>query len=239
ALIDAIGPVLFEDLRDGEIITLDGATVLREGTWIGEGIVQDQATIDTSQEIAREGLSEQLEKFAENTMEYMLRERDLLLDGIGAPGIRTNLAGRPVLIVVRGYHYKEDLATLRPFLRENRPVIIGVDGGADAVLDAGFRPDMIISDMDSVSDRTLRSGAAGICTTLAGRPVLTVVRAYHYKEDLATLRPFLRENRPVIIGVDGGADAVLDAGFRPDMIIGDMDSVSDRALRSGAELVVH
>ena len=159
ALIDAIGPVLFEDLRDGEIITLDGATVLREGTWIGEGIVQDQATIDTSQEIAREGLSEQLEKFAENTMEYMLRERDLLLDGIGAPGIRTNLAGRPVLIVVRGYHYKEDLATLRPFLRENRPVIIGVDGGADAVLDAGFRPDMIIGDMDSVSDRALRSGA--------------------------------------------------------------------------------
>src|SRR5699024_8861430 len=129
------------------------------GTWIGEGIVQDQATIDTSQEIAREGLSEQLEKFAENTMEYMLRERDLLLDGIGAPGIRTNLAGRPVLIVVRGYHYKEDLATLRPFLRENRPVIIGVDGGADAVLDAGFRPDMIIGDMDSVSDRALRSGA--------------------------------------------------------------------------------
>src|SRR5699024_6644913 len=100
-----------------------------------------------------------LEKFAENTMEYMLRERDLLLDGIGAPGIRTNLAGRPVLIVVRGYHYKEDLATLRPFLRENRPVIIGVDGGADAVLDAGFRPEMTRGGMDSVSDRARPSGA--------------------------------------------------------------------------------
>ena len=159
ALIDAVGPVLFEDLRDGETITLDGAAVLRDGTRIGEGIVQDQATVAASLEIAREGLSEQLEKFAENTMEYMLRERDLLLDGIGAPDVRTNLAGRPVLIVVRGYHYKEDLATLRPFLRENRPVIIGVDGGADAVLDAGFRPDMIIGDMDSVSDRALRSGA--------------------------------------------------------------------------------
>src|SRR5699024_712496 len=82
-------------------------------------------------------------------------------------------------------------------------------------------------------------GAPGIRTNLAGRPVLIVVRGYHYKEDLATLRPFLRENRPVIIGVDGGADAVLDAGFRPALLIGDMDSVSDRALRSGAELVVH
>ncbi len=73
-------------------------------------------------------------------MEYMVRERDLLLDGIGAPEVRTQMAGRPVLIVVRGYHYKEDLATLRPFLRENRPVVIGVDGGADAVLEAGFTP---------------------------------------------------------------------------------------------------
>jgi uncharacterized membrane-anchored protein len=126
---------------------------------VAEGTRQDDARIAASQEAAREGLSEQLELFAENTMEYMLRERDLLLDGIGAPDVATRLDGRPVLIVVRGYHYKEDLATLKPFLRENRPVIIGVDGGADAVLEAGFRPDMIIGDMDSVSDRALRGGA--------------------------------------------------------------------------------
>jgi uncharacterized membrane-anchored protein len=158
-LVDCLGDEVFEGIRDGERITVEDGRVLLEGEPIAEGARQDDASVTASQVASREGLSEQLELFAENTMEYMLRERDLLLDGIGAPEVATRMDGRPVLIVVRGYHYKEDLATLKPFLRENRPVIIGVDGGADAVLEAGFRPDMIIGDMDSVSDRALRSGS--------------------------------------------------------------------------------
>lgn len=158
-LVDSLGDEVFEGIRDGERITVEDGRVLLEGEPIAEGARQDDASVAASQEASREGLSEQLELFAENTMEYMLRERDLLLDGIGAPEVATRMDGRPVLIVVRGYHYKDDLATLKPFLRENRPVIIGVDGGADAVLEAGFRPDMIIGDMDSVSDRALRSGS--------------------------------------------------------------------------------
>ncbi|MGO1226244.1 MAG: putative cytokinetic ring protein SteA [Brachybacterium sp.] len=158
-LVDSFGESVFEGVRDGETITVTDGEVQLEGTPIAAGTRQDDESVTASLEIAREGLSEQLELFAENTMEYMLRERDLLLDGIGAPEVRTRMDGRPVLIVVRGYHYKEDLATLKPFLRENRPIIIGVDGGADAVIDAGFHPDMIIGDMDSVSDRALRSGS--------------------------------------------------------------------------------
>ena len=158
-LVDSLGDEVFEGIRDGELITVEDGQVRLGEVLVADGTRQDDDTIAASQEAAREGLSEQLELFAENTMEYMLRERDLLLDGIGAPDVATRMDGRPVLIVVRGYHYKEDLATLKPFLRENRPVIIGVDGGADAVLEAGFRPDMIIGDMDSVSDRALRGGA--------------------------------------------------------------------------------
>ena len=158
-LVDSLGDEVFEGIRDGELIAVEGGQVRLGEVLVADGTRQDDDTIAVSQEAAREGLSEQLELFAENTMEYMLRERDLLLDGIGAPEVSTRMDGRPVLIVVRGYHYKEDLATLKPFLRENRPVIIGVDGGADAVLEAGFRPDMIIGDMDSVSDRALRGGA--------------------------------------------------------------------------------
>ena len=159
ALVDSFGESVFEGIRDGQTITLVGGEVQLEGTPISTGTWQDDESVTASLQIAREGLSEQLELFAQNTMEYMLRERDLLLDGIGAPEVRTRMDGRPVLIVVRGYHYKEDLATLKPFLRENRPIIIGVDGGADAVIDAGFHPDMIIGDMDSVSDKALRSGS--------------------------------------------------------------------------------
>ena len=101
----------------------------------------------------------QLEAFAANTMEYLRRERDLLLDGVGVPDIRTELEGRHALVVVRGYHYKEDLQTLKHYIREYRPVLIGVDGGADALIETGLKPDMIVGDMDSVSDATLRCGA--------------------------------------------------------------------------------
>jgi uncharacterized membrane-anchored protein len=82
-------------------------------------------------------------------------------------------------------------------------------------------------------------GVPQVRTQIEGRQVLIVVRGYHYKEDLATLRPYIREYRPVMVGVDGGADAILEAGYAPDLIVGDMDSVSDRALTSGAEIVVH
>ncbi|MGY5764314.1 putative cytokinetic ring protein SteA [Brachybacterium sp. DNPG3] len=158
-LIDSLGPDLFETLREGDRISVEGGAILRDEKVVLHGTAQDDAAVECSLEQAREGLSEQLELFAKNTMEYMLRERDLLLDGIGTPEVRTAMDRRPVLIVVRGYHYKEDLATLKPFLRENRPVVIGVDGGADAVLEAGWTPDMIIGDMDSVSDRALACGA--------------------------------------------------------------------------------
>src|SRR3712207_732261 len=97
---------------------------------------------------AKAGLSTQLEAFATNTMEYMKRERALLLDGVGVPDVSTAIEGRHVLVVVRGYDYKEDLHALGPYIRDYRPVLIGVDGGADALREAGYHPDMIVGDMD-------------------------------------------------------------------------------------------
>ena len=140
--------VLARDVIDGRAATL-----------LATGIVQTQEVIDVAMAAAREGLSVQLEAFAENTMDYLRRERDLLLDGIGVPDVRTDLDGRHVLVVVRGYHYKEDLASLRSYIREYRPVLIGVDGGADAIIEMGYKPHMIVGDMDSVSDKALTSGA--------------------------------------------------------------------------------
>jgi uncharacterized membrane-anchored protein len=157
-LLDSVGPEIMVALVEGTAVRIHEG-----GIWVGdrlvaEGVVQDASSVATSMEEARAGLSVQLESFAANTMEYLRRERALLLDGIGVPEIRTRLDGRQVLIVVRGYHYKDDLATLRPYIREYRPVLIGVDGGADAILEAGYVPDMIVGDMDSVSDQALSCG---------------------------------------------------------------------------------
>jgi len=157
-LIDDLGNDVM-GLREGRRIRIDGGKVFEGDTLVAEGTVQDVESIAAAMIEAREGLSVQLESFAANTMDFLRRERELLIDGVGVPKIATVLEGRHALIVVRGYHHKEDLATLRPYVGEYRPVLIGVDGGADAIIDAGWKPDLIVGDMDSVSDKTLRSGA--------------------------------------------------------------------------------
>ena len=164
-LVEA-GVVLVDDLgadvmsvREGKTLRIDDGAVYLGDTLVTEGVVQDVESVTHDLEEAREGLSAQLESFAANTMDYLRRERDLLLDGVGIPEISTKIAGRQVLIVVRGYHYREDLQTLRSYIKEFRPILIGVDGGADAIIEAGWQPDLIVGDMDSVSDKTLRCGA--------------------------------------------------------------------------------
>ncbi len=158
-LIDDLGAQIME-LREGEEVRLaiDGS-VFRDETLFAKGTWQTGETIAHDQEEARKGMSTQLKAFATNTMEYVERERDLIFDGVGVPDVRTKFDGRHVLVVVRGYRYKEDLAALRPYIREYRPVMIGVDGGADAILEEGYRLDMIVGDMDSVSDKALHCGA--------------------------------------------------------------------------------
>ncbi len=158
-VLDAVGPDVFGRLDDGDQVVLDGHRLLHKGAVVAEGELLDEASVEKAMDEARAGLAVQLEAFASNTMEYLRQERDLLIDGIGVPDIHTQIDGRHVLIVVRGYHYKEDLQTLRPYIREHRPVLIGVDGGADALLELGYHPDLIVGDMDSVSDEALGAGA--------------------------------------------------------------------------------
>ncbi|HWB66072.1 MAG TPA: putative cytokinetic ring protein SteA [Mycobacteriales bacterium] len=159
-LIDDVGAEAFGRLREGDAVRiLDNAVYDLDGEVLVTGKRQTVETVSAAMTDARSGLAVQLEAFAANTMEYLRRERDLLLDGIGVPDIKTELDGRHVLVVVRGYNYREDLVTLRHYVREYKPVLIGVDGGADALLEARLKPDLIVGDMDSVSDEALRCGA--------------------------------------------------------------------------------
>jgi len=158
-LLDGVGPEVFSVLTEGEQVRLSEDGLWRGDELVATGTLQTMDTVEAAMREARTGLATQLEAFAANTMEYLLKERDLLLDGVGVPDIRTDLQGRHALIVVRGYDYKQDLAVLRPYIREYRPVLIGVDGGADALIEAGYRPDLVVGDMDSVTDQALRCGS--------------------------------------------------------------------------------
>ncbi len=158
-LIDDVGEEVFERVREGDVLRIEGGVIYRGDEPVAQGTRHDAESIAKAMADARDGLSVQLEAFAANTMEYLKHERELLLDGVGVPDISTPIAGRHCLIVVRGYDYKADLDVLRPYIREFKPVLIGVDGGADALVEAGYTPDLIVGDMDSVSDDVLRCGA--------------------------------------------------------------------------------
>lgn len=158
-LVDGVGSILMEKVREGMQVRLDDDRVYADDVLVGVGVRQTKGSVRRDMDEAREGLSEQLQAFARNTLEYMQRERDLLFGGEGMPDLAEDLAERHVLVVVRGPNYREDLAALRSYIREVRPVLMGVDGGADALLEAGYRPHVVIGDMDSVSEEALRSGA--------------------------------------------------------------------------------
>jgi uncharacterized membrane-anchored protein len=158
-LLDSGGVDLFELLDDGETIAIDGQEIHRDGERIAVCERLTLAQVEARLDAQRERIDEALGDFAVNTIEHVREESALLSGRIDFPAIRTRFWERHALIVVRGPDYREDFAALGAYVRDVRPVIVAVDGAADAVLDAGLRPDLILGDMDSASDRALRCGA--------------------------------------------------------------------------------
>ena len=158
-ILDNVGEEVFRKIKEGEQVEIDGSLLRRNGTVLGNGDELTKQSVEIQLEACKANMNEELERFAENTLSYILKEKSLLLDPTNLPELRTKIADRQALIVVRGEGYKEDLATVRNYLREVRPILIGVDGGADALLEIGLKPDIIVGDMDSISDEALASGA--------------------------------------------------------------------------------
>jgi len=158
-LVDVPGDALFELLRDGDPLVVRGGEVWRAGRRLAVGQVLAPAAVRAGTDARRREIGEALEAFARNTVERMVDERELLAGKVALPKFSTDFRDRPALVVARGVDHRKDLHALRPYIRDVKPVIVAVDGGADAVIEEGFRPDMIVGDMDSAADRTLRCGA--------------------------------------------------------------------------------
>jgi uncharacterized membrane-anchored protein len=160
-LVDDLGAAVMEDITELDEVTVVDGEVFLGDVLVAEGTRQDEDSVLAIHEASRARMGDELNRFVENTVEYVEHNRDLLEDDLEIPDLGEDWAGRQVLIVVRGSGYKEDLGLLRRtgYLRDMRPVLVAVDGGADALLDEGVTPDVIIGDMDSVSERALRCGA--------------------------------------------------------------------------------
>ncbi|MGH2921107.1 MAG: putative cytokinetic ring protein SteA [Gaiellaceae bacterium] len=158
-LIDAPGAELFDAVADGDLVTVRGASLFLNGDCVASGRILQAGELATALAEQRGRVTEALESFADNTMRYLREEGRFLAEGIDFPPLETRFRDRHALVVARGPGHKRDLRIVKPYVRDFKPVLVGVDGGADALLEAGYKPDVIVGDMDSVSDRALRSGA--------------------------------------------------------------------------------
>ncbi|MDX6720239.1 MAG: hypothetical protein QOJ63_2493 [Solirubrobacteraceae bacterium] len=158
-LVDLPDDALFGRLADGDEIVVRGGEVLRGATLLATGEVQEPEAVRAATDERRREIGDALEAFAQNTIEHMLEERELLSGRIELPRFDTDFRDRPALIVVRGVDHQQDLRALRPYIRDMKPAILAVDGGANALLAEGFAPDMIVGDMDSATEEALRCGA--------------------------------------------------------------------------------
>lgn len=219
-LIDRVGEPVMTQVTEGA----SGRVVAGE-LWVAQeqvatGTVLDEAAVQVAMTAAEGNLGEQIDAFTRNTLEFIRAEQHLLSEGVEVPELRTEMAGRYVLVVVRGYHYKEDLQTLRPFIREAKPVLIGVDGGADALVELGYRPDIIVGDMDSVTEKALTSGAEIVVHAYRdGRaPGLERVRRCGVSDPIVLAATGTSEDIAMLIADTKGAELIVAVGTHATLV---------------------
>jgi uncharacterized membrane-anchored protein len=222
-VVDDVGSQVMRLPEGARVVIEDGTVYQANGggarTEVGRGKVLELDAVEETLDTSKKSIATEIERFAENTIGYIKDERDVLLEAARLPHVATDFHGRQVLVVVRGYDYKEDLKALRAYIREMRPLLIGVDGGADALIDFGLEPDLIIGDMDSVTTEALLSGAELVVHAYAGgdAPGLerldalglrsTVFEATGTSEDIAMLLAYER-----------GADLIVAVGTHANLV---------------------
>jgi uncharacterized membrane-anchored protein len=158
-LVDGVGADVLQLVRDGSRVRLHQGVLYAGERELTRGVAQTPESVADQMIGARSGMAAQLEAFSANTIEFLRSERTMILDGVGVPAVLVPMAGRHVLVVAGGPDHADDLVRLRPYLREQRPVLVGVGEGGRALLREGRQPDLIVADPGTLDDATLRCGA--------------------------------------------------------------------------------
>lgn len=212
-LIDVPGADLFDAVSDGEALTVRGAGLYRNGACLASGRLLTEADLSRVLAEQRTRVTDSLEAFAENTLRYLRDEGRLLSEGIDFPPLETRFRDRHALVVARGPGHKRDLRMVRPYLRDFKPVLVGVDGGADALLEAGYRPHVIVGDMDSVSDRALKAGAEIVVHAYRDGDAPGARRLERLGLAHQTVRaPGISEDVALLLAYERGAELIVAVG---------------------------
>ena len=218
-LIDSAGPDVLRTVPDGaRLRLLDGALHLGDEE-VARGVEQTPDAIADALVEAKTGLSHQLEAFAANTIEFMQRERAMLLDGVGVPDVEVDLSGRQVLVVAAGYDHAADLARLRAYIREYRPVLVGVGAGADALLAAGHEPQLIVGDPSEVSAEALGCGADVVVPAFADGHAPGLHRVQDIGAGAVTFPSSANpEDLALLVAAHHGASLIVTVGLSATMV---------------------
>jgi uncharacterized membrane-anchored protein len=186
---------------------------------VAKGQLQTLESLEELYDAAKVTMGDELERFAENTLEFMRRERHVWIESPALPDVAVDMRGRHVLIVVRGADHRNDLAHLRGYVREMRPVLIGVDGGADALLEAGFKPDLIVGDFDSVTEHALTSGAQLVVHAYPDGTAPGAERLERLDLDYLTIEAAgTSEDVAMLLAYEKGAELLVAVGTHASMV---------------------
>lgn len=225
-LLDANIPIfetcnkdIFDIVREGDIIEIVDETIFYKGEKIGDCILLDEEKIEELLSIGYANIETELERFIENTLEYAKKEKGLVTGNIPIPKTKTKIKGKHVLVVVRGKDYKRDLEAIRSYINEVKPVLIGVDGGGDALLEFGYTPHIVVGDMDSISDKCLKDAKEIVVHAYPDGRAPGMKRV----EDLgleATIfpAPGTSEDIAFLLAYANGADLIVAVGSHSNMI---------------------
>jgi uncharacterized membrane-anchored protein len=220
-LIDVDDPAadLFDQVHDGEALVVRGASLYRNGTRLAAGRALTEEQLERALEEQRGRVTAAVEGFAENTMRYLREESTLLTGAVALPQLRTRFRDRHALVVARGPDYKKDLRIVKSYIRNFKPVLVGVDGGADALIEAGYTPDLIVGDMDSVSDDALRGGAELVVHAYpdGDAPGRARLDALGLASALLPL-PGISEDVALLLAYEKGADLIVAVGTHFNLI---------------------
>jgi uncharacterized membrane-anchored protein len=218
-LVDNVGDAIM-DLPESTIITItDDGGIYQQGTLVAQGTIITAEIATQKIARARENIGQALDRFIDNTLTYAKKEKAFITGSVDIPETNTEFKDRQVLIVARGNNCREDLATIRDYVDDVKPVLVGVDGGADVLVDFGYRPDMVVGDMDSISDQALRCCREIVVHAYPNGQVPGLERVQQLGLPAQIFPcPGTSEDIALLLAYEQGADLIVAVGCHSNMI---------------------
>lgn len=173
--------------------------------------------VEATMSQAHTGLPHQLAAFTANAMDVVERSGGAVIEGEGLPPLGIDVSGRHVLVIAPGAGHAKAVKALREYVKERKPVVIAVDEAADAAVAAKIRPDVVVGDVSSISEKALAGAARVIVHDPAGQIAAARVDALSASHD-TTAVDLASEDLAILLAHHGEADVIVTAGVATSLV---------------------